>query len=104
MKTNKNKKGRYAAGIILLAALCAFGIFITAKGLGKNKIGRAENIELGLDLAGGVSITYEVDGKNVSDKTLTIRYTSFRNVWKGTVQNLKSTARVKTESTSRSRV
>ena len=70
MKTNKNKKGRYAAGIILLAALCAFGIFITAKGLGKNKIGRAENIELGLDLAGGVSITYEVDGKNVSDKNI----------------------------------
>ena len=70
MKTNKNKKGRYAVGIILLAALCVFGVFITAKGLGKNKIGRAKNIELGLDLAGGVSITYEVDGKNVSDKNI----------------------------------
>ena len=30
----------------------------------------ASNIELGLDLAGGVSITYEVDGKNVSDSDM----------------------------------
>lgn len=66
----KNKKGRYAAGMILLVILCAFGIFITTKGITKNKIGRASNIELGLDLAGGVSITYEVDGKNVSDSDM----------------------------------
>lgn len=66
----KNKKGRYAAGLILLVILCAFGIFITTKGITKNKIGRASNIELGLDLAGGVSITYEVDGKNVSDSDM----------------------------------
>lgn len=104
MKTNKNKKGRYAAGIILLAALCAFGIFITAKGLGKNKIGRAENIELGLDLAGGVSITYEVDGKNVSDKNIDDTVYKLQKRVEGYSTNLKSTARVKTESTSRSRV
>lgn len=66
----QNKKGKYITGLILLAALCAFGIFITTKGITKNKIGRASNIELGLDLAGGVSITYEVDGKNVSDSDM----------------------------------
>lgn len=66
----QNKKGKYIAGLILLVALCAFGIFITTKGITRNKIGRASNIELGLDLAGGVSITYEVDGKNVSDSDM----------------------------------
>lgn len=66
----QNKKGKFAAGLILLIALCAFGVFITTKGITKQKIGRASNIELGLDLAGGVSITYEVDGKNVSDSDI----------------------------------
>ena len=104
MKTNKNKKGRYAVGIILLAALCVFGVFITAKGLGKNKIGRAKNIELGLDLAEESALPMKWTAKMYLIKTLTIRYISCRSVWKDTVQNPKSTVRVKTESTSRSRV
>ena len=66
----RNSSGKYIAGLILLIALCVFGVFITTKGITKNKIGRASNIELGLDLAGGVSITYEVDGKNVSDSDM----------------------------------
>lgn len=66
----QNKKGKFAAGLILLIALCVFGVFITTKGITKQKIGRASNIDLGLDLAGGVSITYEVDGKNVSDSDM----------------------------------
>lgn len=66
----QNKKGRYIAGLVALIVLCAFGVFITTKGITKEKIGRASNIELGLDLAGGVSITYEVDGKNVSESDM----------------------------------
>ena len=66
----RNSSGKYIAGLILLIALCVFGAFITTKGITKKKIGRASNIELGLDLAGGVSITYEVDGKNVSDSDM----------------------------------
>lgn len=66
----QNKSGKYIAGLILLIALCAFGVFIAAKGITKQKIGRVSNIELGLDLAGGVSITYEVEGKNVSDSDI----------------------------------
>ena len=66
----RNSSGKYIAGLILLIALCVFGAFITTKGITKKKIGRASNIELGLDLASGVSITYEVDGKNVSDSDM----------------------------------
>ena len=66
----RNSSGKYIAGLILLIVLCIFGAFITTKGITKKKIGRASNIELGLDLAGGVSITYEVDGKNVSDSDM----------------------------------
>lgn len=63
----KNKKGKFIAGLALLLVLCIFGSFILSNGITKQKIGRAKNIELGLDLAGGVSITYEVQGKKVSE-------------------------------------
>ena len=53
----RNSSGKYIAGLILLIALCVFGVFITTNGITKNKIGRASNIELGLDLAGGVRNT-----------------------------------------------
>ena len=53
----RNSSGKYIAGLILLIALCVFGVFITTKGITKNKIGRASNIELGLDLA-AVSYTH----------------------------------------------
>ena len=50
--------------IILVAAVCVFTVLV---GLGKQHKGSAKNIELGLDLAGGVSITYEINEKNPSD-------------------------------------
>ncbi len=50
--------------IIVLAAVSAFGVY---KGFGKEHKGSARNIELGLDLAGGVSITYQINEKNPSE-------------------------------------
>lgn len=50
--------------MIVIAAVCAFTVLV---GLGKQHKGSAKNIELGLDLAGGVSITYEIDEKNPSE-------------------------------------
>lgn len=44
---------------LLVSILCGY---ITAFGVGKEHKGRVENIRLGLDLAGGVSITYEIVG------------------------------------------
>ena len=40
------------------------------QGLGKNQIGKAENIILGLDLAGGVSITYQIKEDNPTDQEI----------------------------------
>lgn len=49
--------------VIVIAALC----FVTFVGVGKEHKGTAEHIRLGLDLAGGVSITYEAKEANPSD-------------------------------------
>ena len=38
--------------------------FLLLSGIGKSKTGAMKNIKLGLDLAGGVSITYQVKDKN----------------------------------------
>ncbi|NBH82945.1 protein translocase subunit SecD [bacterium C-53] len=56
------KKNR--AIIVLLVILLAIGglSFTAAVGIGPEKAGAAEKIKLGLDLAGGVSITYQVVG------------------------------------------
>ncbi len=49
---------------ILLGALVGFTAIV---GFGKTGRGKAENIKLGLDLQGGVSITYEVVDKDFSE-------------------------------------
>ena len=50
--------------------VCIWSIYHNQRELQRRRSVRASNIELGLDLAGGVSITYEVDGKNVSDSDM----------------------------------
>lgn len=57
---DKDSKIRYALELIALVAVIALVSYTAAFGLGSTKTGAAENIRLGLDLAGGVSITYEV--------------------------------------------
>ena len=48
--------------LLVIAVLLAGGIYTTLFGLDANKTGSAYNIKQGLDLAGGVSITYQVAG------------------------------------------
>lgn len=50
--------------LIVLAGLTYIAIY----GVGSNKTGSASSIDLGLDLAGGVSITYQVVGDEKPDK------------------------------------
>ncbi len=61
----KNKK-KGLLNLLIIVAVIIFCGFTTLVGLGKAHKGSAQNIRLGLDLAGGVSITYEAVGKDPS--------------------------------------
>lgn len=56
------KKSKSIISLILIVALIALLGVTTVYGLGKGGTGAAKNIKLGLDLEGGVSITYQVKG------------------------------------------
>lgn len=56
------KKSKGIISLILIAVLIGLLGFTTAVGFGKGGSGAARNIKLGLDLEGGVSITYQVKG------------------------------------------
>lgn len=56
------KKSKGIISLILIAALLGLLGFTAVKGFGEKGSGAARNIKLGLDLEGGVSITYQVKG------------------------------------------
>lgn len=58
------KKSRGVISLILVAAIIGLLGFTSVIGFGKTGAGSAKNIKLGLDLAGGVSITYQVKDEN----------------------------------------
>lgn len=58
----KKKKRNSVIGLILLLAMMCFLLYTAVFGLGEDQDGSMENIRLGLDLAGGVSITYQAVG------------------------------------------
>ncbi len=60
------KKSKGVISLILTAALIVLLGFTTVVGFGKGQTGAAKNIKLGLDLEGGVSITYKVKGETPS--------------------------------------
>lgn len=64
----KMKKNKAITGLIVFV-LVLIGLGYTAAfGIGADKSGSASGIKLGLDLAGGVSITYQVVGDELPDK------------------------------------
>lgn len=60
------KKSKGIISLILTGVLIALLGFTTVVGFGKGQTGAAKNIKLGLDLEGGVSITYQVKGETPS--------------------------------------
>lgn len=56
------KKNRAVITLLVTVVLTGLLLFTAAVGWGADKAGAAEHIKLGLDLAGGVSITYEAVG------------------------------------------
>ncbi len=65
---SKSKSSIIVAVTLIVTILLSF---VAVIGIGSNKMGSASNIKLGLDLAGGVSITYEATEKNPSQKDMT---------------------------------
>ena len=64
------KKSRGIVSLIVTVVLIALLGFTTVVGFGSKHSGAAKNIKLGLDLEGGVSITYQVKDKNPTEKEM----------------------------------
>ena len=64
------KKKQGVVVIILAAVLIGLLILTTAVGFGPTGTGSAKNIKTGLDLAGGVSITYQAKDENPSSEDM----------------------------------
>lgn len=60
------KKNKAVFGLFLVLILTAFLCYTAAVGIGPTETGSVKNIQTGLDLAGGVSITYQTKEKNPS--------------------------------------
>ena len=64
------KKSRGIISLILVAAVMVLIGVTTIRGLDSEGMGAARNINLGLDLEGGVSITYQVKGETPSQEDM----------------------------------
>ncbi len=64
------KKNRGILSLVLTAVLIALMGFTVLVGFGKTGTGAMKNIKLGLDLEGGVSITYQVKDKNPTEEEM----------------------------------
>ena len=62
----KNNKGKSILGLLIVILVIAACGFVAFKGVDESGQGSVKNIKLGLDLAGGVSITYEAEEENPS--------------------------------------
>ena len=65
-KKNSNPKRNAVLTILVTIVVAAVCLYTVLVGLGPHHLGSAKNIEMGLDLAGGVSVTYEVNEDNPS--------------------------------------
>ena len=76
----KSKWKKVLALLIIIAVIGACG-YVAMFGAGNGAQGSAKNITLGLDLAGGVSITYQADEENPSAEDMSdTRYKLQRRV------------------------
>ena len=73
------KKSKSILSLLLTVILIVGLGFTVITGIGKSKTGAMKNIKLGLDLAGGVSITYQVKGDetpSAEDMSRAVQYRS----------------------------
>lgn len=65
----KNKKAKSIIVLLVFVLLLGLCSYTAVEGFGEEKAGSASSISLGLDLAGGVSITYQVVGEEKPDSS-----------------------------------
>lgn len=65
--------------LVVLLAVIAFVVYTAVSGLGSDRSGSLNDISLGLDLRGGVSITYEAVG-DVNSQDMSDTKASLKNV------------------------
>lgn len=66
----KMTKGKSIVTLLVVLVLLAGTLFTSIVGFGNDNVGSAKDVTLGLDLQGGVSITYETVDKNPSKEDL----------------------------------
>lgn len=66
----KKAKRKAIRNILIFLLLCAGGVYMAMEGVGKNASGRAKDIPLGLDLQGGLSVTYEITTPDPTDEEI----------------------------------
>ncbi len=65
----KKTQRKAVINLIIFFLLLAGGIYMAIAGVGQNESGKTANVPLGLDLQGGLSVTYEIqDEKPTSDE------------------------------------
>lgn len=62
----KKTKRKAVINLIIFFLLLAGGIYMAFAGVGKNESGKTANVPLGLDLQGGLSVTYEIQDEKPS--------------------------------------
>ncbi len=66
----KKAKRNAVLGLIAFILIVAGAVYAVLYGLGDERIGLAKDIPLGLDLQGGVSVTYEIQEENATDEEI----------------------------------
>jgi len=66
----KKTKRNAIFAILIFLLLCAGGVYMAMYGVGENKTGKAVDIPLGLDLQGGLSVTYEITTDNPTNEEI----------------------------------
>ena len=62
----KKTKRKAVINLIIFFLLLAGGIYMAIAGVGQNESGKTANVPLGLDLQGGLSVTYEMRSRQAT--------------------------------------
>lgn len=66
----KKVKGKAFARLLVFLLIVAGGVYMAMYGVDKERVGKAKDIPLGLDLNGGLSVTYQIENENPSKEEI----------------------------------